>query len=251
VHLEGPYLNPKRLGAQPDCTAVATLDDVLAMHALAPIRLITLAPEVSVHLELVAALSARGFKVQIGHSDGSYEDAVAALEQGAAGFTHLFNAMTGLHHRAPGVAGAALAHAAHAEIIPDLLHVHPGAIRVALRAIPGLYCVTDSTSAAAMPDGDYTLGRHRVTKCQGGVRLADGTLAGSTLTMDQALRNLVDPLGLSLEQAAQRVATHAARYLGLADRGAIEPGAWADLVVLDDALQVQRVVIEGDDVLDA
>ena len=129
--------------------------------------------------------------VQIGHSAGSYEDGVAALAAGATGFTHLFNAMTGLHHREPGMAGAALAHAQRAEIIPDLLHVHPGAIRVALRAIPGLYCVTDSTAAAGMPDGDYRLGRHTVTKCLGGVRLADGTLAGSTLTMDQALRNLV------------------------------------------------------------
>ena len=92
--------------------------------------------------------------------------------------------------------GAALAHAQYAEIIPDLLHVHPGAIRVALRAIPCLYCVTDSTSATGMPDGEYRLGRQAVTKCLGGVRLADGTLAGSTLTMDQALRNLVDGLGL-------------------------------------------------------
>ncbi len=141
--------------------------------------------------------------------------------------------------------GAALAHAEHAELIPDLLHVHPGAIHAALRAIPGLYCVTDSTAAAGMPDGDYTLGRHQVTKCLGGVRLADGTLAGSTLTMDQALRNLTGPLGLSLQQAALRVSTLAARYLGLEDRGAIAPGAWADLVSCDAQLAVQGVMVEG------
>ena len=140
---------------------------------------------------------------------------MAALEAGASGFTHLFNAMTGLHHRAPGMAGAALAHAQRAEIIPDLLHVHPGAIRVALRCIPGLYCVTDSTAAAGMPDGDYRLGRHTVTKCLGGVRLADGTLAGSTLTMDQALRNLVG-LGLTLAEASRRTSTLAADHLGAA-----------------------------------
>ena len=136
-------------------------------------------------------LRAAGFQVQIGHTLGSYEDGVAALERGAGGFTHLFNAMTGMHHRAAGHRRRGAGACRYAEIIPDLLHVHPGAIRAALRAIPCLFCVTDSTAATGMPDGDYRLGRHRVTKCLGGVRLADGTLAGSTLTMDQALRNLV------------------------------------------------------------
>jgi N-acetylglucosamine-6-phosphate deacetylase len=153
--------------------------------------------------------------------------------------------MSGLHHREPGMAGAALAHARYAEIIPDLLHVHPGAIRVALRAIPCLYCVTDSTAATGMPDGPYRLGRHTVTKCLGGVRLADGTLAGSTLTMDQALRNLVG-LGLALDDASRRMSTHAADHLGLTDRGRLEPGAMADLVVLDRDLALQRVLVEGE-----
>ena len=244
VHLEGPYINPGRLGAQPDFATTATLAEVLALHALAPIRLITIAPELPGHLALIVALREHGFVVQIGHSAGSYEDGVAALHAGATGFTHLFNAMTGLHHREPGMAGAALAHADRAEIIPDLLHVHAGAIRVALRAIPGLYCVTDSTAATGMPDGDYALGRHTVTKCLGGVRLADGTLAGSTLTMDQALRNLV-AIGLPLSEASQRTATIAADHMGLADRGRLETGAWADMVVLDSALQLQAVWIEG------
>lgn len=247
VHLEGPYLNPGRLGAQPDFAATATLAEVLALHALAPLKLITLAPEVPGHLELIVALRAHGFVVQIGHTAGCYEDGVAALRAGATGFTHLFNAMTGLHHRDPGMAGAALAHAERAEIIPDLLHVHPGAIRVALRAIPGLYCVTDSTAAAGMPDGPYRLGRQTVTKCLGGVRLADGTLAGSTLTMDQALRNLVG-LGLSLAEASRRTATLAAQHLGVADRGLLATGAWADIVAMDADLQLRRVWVEGEEV---
>jgi N-acetylglucosamine-6-phosphate deacetylase len=184
-------------------------------------------------------------RVQIGHTAASYEQAVEAMQQGATGYTHLFNAMSVLHHRAPGAAGAALAHAQHAEIIPDLLHVHPGAIRAALRAIPGLFCVTDATSATGMPDGDYRLGRQTVSKCLGGVRLADGTLAGSTLTMDQALRNLVD-IGLTLADAAARVSTHAANYLRLPDRGRLQAGAVADIVLLDAAtLQLQQVWIEG------
>jgi N-acetylglucosamine-6-phosphate deacetylase len=247
VHLEGPYINPGKLGAQPDFATTATLDEVLALHALAPVKLITIAPEIPGHLALIVALRKRGFVVQIGHSGGTYEDGVAALEGGASGFTHLFNAMTGLHQRAPGMAGAALAHAERAEIIPDLLHVHAGAIRAALRCIPGLYCVTDSTAAAGMPDGEYRLGRHTVTKCLGGVRLADGTLAGSTLTMDQALRNLVG-LGLPLAEASRRTSTLAAEHLGLADRGRLAPGAWADVVLLDRDLQLTGVVVEGESI---
>ena len=122
-----------------------------------------------------------------------------------------------------------------------------GALKVALRAIPGLFCVTDSTAAAGMPDGEYRLGPHRVTKCLGGVRLADGTLAGSTLTMDQALRNLVG-LGLSVEDASRRVSTHAADFLGLGDRGRLLVGTRADLVVLDADLQLTQVFVHGESI---
>ncbi len=246
VHLEGPYISPDKLGAQPAYARPPSLAEILALHDIAPIRLVTVAPEVAGNLALIPALVGAGMRVQIGHTAASYEQALDALQQGASGFTHLFNAMSALHHRAPGVAGAALAHGRHAEIIPDLLHVHPGAIRAALRAIPGLFCVTDATAAAGMPDGDYRLGRQTVTKCLGGVRLADGTLAGSTLTMDQALRNLV-AIGLPLAEAAARCSTHAARYLGLADRGVLEAGAWADVVVMDAAtLKLRQVLVEGE-----
>lgn len=221
VHLEGPYINPGKLGAQPAAATVAVLDEVMEYLTLGPVRVVTLAPEIAGHMDIVRELATRGVRVQLGHSLGSYDDAVAALKQGATGFTHLFNAMSPMHHRDPGMVGAALAHAAYAEIIPDLLHVHPGAIRAALRAIPRLYVVTDSTSAAGMPDGEYHLGSQRVTKCLGGVRLADGTLAGSTLTMDQALRNLVS-IGLPIADVSARLSRHAADYLGLVDRGRIE-----------------------------
>ena len=245
VHLEGPYISETRLGAQPPFARPASLQEIEALNALAPIRLITLAPEVDGNLALISELVAQGYKVQLGHTSGSYECGVAALRQGATGFTHLFNAMSPLHHREPGMVGAALAHAQFAEIIPDLLHVHPGAIHAALRAIPGLYCVTDATAATGMPDGEYALGRHKVFKCMGGVRLANGTLAGSTLSMDQALRNLVDKLGLDLRDASRRVSTFAADHLGLQDRGRLQPGSWADLVVLDRDLNLIGVTVEG------
>jgi N-acetylglucosamine-6-phosphate deacetylase len=248
VHLEGPYINGEKLGAQPPFARAAQMEQVLALHALAPLRLLTIAPELPGHLELIVALRARGFVVQIGHSNASYEQAVAALQAGAQGFTHLFNAMSGLHHRAPGAVGAALAHAQWAELIPDLLHVHPGAIHAALRCIPHLFCVTDSTAAAGMPDGEYQLGRHRVHKCLGGVRLADGTLAGSTLTMDEALRRLTG-LGLSVAEASRRCSTIAADYLGETARGRLQPGAWADLVQLHPhSLELQRVWVQGQEI---
>jgi N-acetylglucosamine-6-phosphate deacetylase len=245
VHLEGPYINENKLGAQPAFSRRFDLAEVKRLHEVFPIKLITLAPEIDGGIEAVKILTAAGFTVQLGHSSGSYEAGADALAAGATGFTHLFNAMSGLHHRAPGIVGAALAHAKYAEIIPDMQHVHPGAIRIALRSIECLYCVTDSTAAAGMPDGDYQLGRHTVTKCLGGVRLPDGTLAGSTLTMDEALRNLVNVLQLPLANASRRVSTYAADFLKLDDRGRLQQGAWADIVTLSRDLKIETVRVEG------
>ncbi len=244
VHLEGPFLSPNKLGAQPPDTCALDTQLVQSWSDVAKIRLITLAPEAAGDLSLVRALVTAGFRVQLGHSNASYEQALATLQAGATGFTHLFNAMSPLHHREPGLVGAALAHATHAEIIADLTHVHPGAIQVALRCVPGLFCVSDATAATGMPDGAYQLGRQTVHKCLGAVRLADGTLAGSTLTLDQALRNLVQ-LGVPLGAAAQRCSTVPAGYLGLSDRGLIAPGLRADVVLLDADLRVQEVFIAG------
>jgi len=245
VHLEGPYISLERLGAQPPLVVEATLEQVRRLHAIAPVKVLTLAPEIGEHQALIPQLAALGIRVQLGHSAGSYEDGVAALQAGAAGFTHLFNGMTGVDHYHPGIATAALAHAQYAELIPDLQHVHPGAIRLALRAIPRLYCVTDATAATGMPDGEYALGSQRVHKCLGCVRLGSGSLAGSALTMDQALRNLVS-LGLDLADASNRVSRYPADYLGLSDRGRLHDGAWADLVVLDAGLRLRHVFVEGD-----
>jgi len=244
LHLEGPYLNPGRLGAQPDAAVKATRDEVLHFLGLAPIRVLTLAPEIHDRLDIISELASLGVRVQLGHSLATYEQACDALHHGATGFTHLYNAMTPLQHRAPGVVGAALAHADYAELIPDLLHVHPGAMRAAFRAIPHLYCVTDGTAACGMPDGDYKLGSQAVNKCLGAVRLADGTLAGSALTMDQALRNLVE-IGLPLADASRRLSQYPADYLGETSRGRLLKGAIADVIVLDEKLDVRDVFIGG------
>ncbi|MES3021712.1 MAG: amidohydrolase family protein [Pseudomonadota bacterium] len=245
VHLEGPFLSPRRLGAQPPEVIPADLDLVRSLHAIAPIRVLTMAPEMEGHLALVPRLAAMGIRVQIGHSAGSYADGVAALQAGASGFTHLFNGMTGMTHYQAGMAGAALAHAEYAEVIPDLHHVGDGALRAALRAIPRLYGVTDATAATGMPDGEYALGTQRVIKCGSCVRLASGSLAGSVLTMDQALRNFV-ALGLDLADASHRLSLYPADYLGESSRGRLAPGAWADIVVLDAALRPVAVYVEGE-----
>jgi N-acetylglucosamine-6-phosphate deacetylase len=244
VHLEGPFVNPEVLGAQPAFAVAPDLDLIEELAGLASLRVVTYAPEVDPAGRLIADLARRGVRAQIGHTACSYAQAQAALTAGASGFTHLFNAMSGLHHRAPGAAGAALAHAEWAELIPDLLHVEEGALLAALRSIPRLYCITDAVAAAGMPEGAYRLGNHRIFKDATSVRLADGTLAGSALTMDQALRNLL-ALGLSLEDAARRCSTLPADYLGLADRGRLLAGAAADLAVVDGGGALLEVYGEG------
>ncbi|MCB1496093.1 MAG: N-acetylglucosamine-6-phosphate deacetylase [Bauldia sp.] len=244
VHLEGPFISPDRLGAQPPFAITADLDLMARFCALAPIRVVTVAAEADPDGRLAAFLRARGIRAQLGHSSCDYETAAARFATDIDGTTHLFNAMTGLHHRAPGIVGAALAHLDHAELIPDLIHVHPGAIRAALRAIPSLYAITDASAAAGMPDGEYRLGQQVVRKCDNGVRLADGTLAGSCLTMAEAFRNLVS-LGLTIEDAARRTATIQADYLGLTDRGRIAEGLRADLVVLTADLALEAVYVGG------
>ena len=244
MHLEGPYISPEKLGAQPSHSRPFDPVELTYLHQLVTVKLVTLAPEVSDHVEAIKWLRAQGILVQIGHTNASYEQVKEAMNCGATGFAHLFNAMTGLHHRSPGAVGAAFAHAEYAEIIPDLEHVHPGAILAARRAIPKLYGVTDATAATGMPDGTYRLGTHSVYKCQCSVRLANGTLAGSALTMDQALRNLVG-LGLPLQEAVLRLSTFPADFLGNYAIGRLRIGACADVVVLDGQLNVKRVCIDG------
>lgn len=245
VHLEGPFISPDRLGAQPPNAIAADAELMRKLMAITPIRVVTLAAEADPDGTFIALMAELGVRPQLGHSSTDYDGAARAFACGCRSVTHLFNAMTGLHHRAPGIVGAALAHLDNAELIPDLLHVHPGAILAALRAIPGLYAVTDATAATAMPEGSYRLGSQTVFKCDNGVRLADGTLAGSSLTMQQAFRNFVS-IGLSIEEASRRTSTIAADYLGLADRGRLAPGAVADIAVLREVdLALSQVVISG------
>lgn len=245
VHLEGPFINPDALGAQPPFAIPPDPKLFSQWHAMAPIKVATIAPEVDEACLLLEVCQLTGTRLQIGHSCASYAQAMTALDLGYAGFTHLFNAMTGLHHRRPGIVGCALAHADHAEMILDLGHVEAPVVRAALRAIPNLYAITDAAAAAGMPDGKYHLGRQEVIKTGDKVLMPGGeTIAGSALSMDQAFRNLLS-LGLNMAEASRRCSTIQADYLGLSDRGRIEVGKRADLVVLDRELNVREVYIRG------
>lgn len=244
AHLEGPFISPNALGAQPPFAIAPDLPLLEELAGAAPILVATYAPEIDGDGALLAAFRRLGTKAQIGHTTCSCIEARSALAAGAAGFTHLYNAMSGLHHRGGGAVSAALAWGESAELILDLHHVDEGAALAALRSVPRLHCVTDAVAAAGMPDGEYRLGAHRITKRGETVRLADGSLAGSVLTMDRAMRNLLT-LGLPLAEAVRRCSTLPAEYLGLADRGRLVPGAAADILVLDGAGRLLGTLAEG------
>lgn len=231
VHLEGPFISPDQLGAQPPFARPADLAVMQRFCDIAPIRVVTLAPEADPDGAVAGWLRSRGIRVQIGHTLADFETAAFWLRERADGVTHLFNAMGGFHHRRSGCIGAALAHARHAELICDLLHADKGAALTALRAIPKLYAVTDATAASGMPDGTYQLGRQDVFKLGNTVRLQDGTLAGSCLTMDTAFKNLLD-LGLTTQEAVRRTSSIAAEYLGVRHANSVYVGFDGSLIAV-------------------
>lgn len=250
AHLEGPFLSPRRRGAQnvehmlaPD---PAILERLLAA-AGETLRMMTLAPELDGALALIARLREAGVIVAMGHSDAGYESAAAAIRAGAHHATHLFNAMPPLLHRAPGLVGAALEAGISCELINDGRHLHPSLIGLVARLIDCPVLVTDAIDATGVGDGTFVLGGQEVHVNDGEARLASTrSLAGSTLTMDQALRRAVKHSAITVEQASAAASANPARVLGLeASIGSIAPGRQADLVVLDDDLQVTAVMGAG------
>ncbi len=248
AHVEGPFLSPRRLGAH---RAEARLDPDLAVAErlldAGPVALMTIAPELPRAAELIAFLRARGVVVSCGHSDARAEDAHAAFDAGAATVTHLFNAMRPLGHRDPGIAGVALARPdVIVQVIVDGVHLAPEVVQLAWNAAAGRFAlVTDAMAAAGVGDGVWAIGGVEVDVRAGVVqRSGDGVLAGSVLTMLDAVRNL-HALGAPLAAALEAASATPARVLGLSHVGRIEPGAPADLVVLDDALEIDRVLVGG------
>ena len=263
AHLESNFINPEYRGAQPaDCLRQPAAaagegdfsgDDVLAAIGAArdDVGIVTLAPELPGGLDLVRSLVASGHRVSLGHSGASFDEAIAAIEAGASHATHLFNRMTPITHRQPGLAGAVLSREdVGAELVCDAFHVHPGMCRVAIAAkgTAGIMAITDGTGGSGLTPGSYArLGGRRIRVSDEAVVLDDGTLAGSSLTMDRAFRTIVNRFGRSVVDAAAMCATTPARQLNLTGLGVIAEGAVADLVVLDREYRVVRTFIAGEE----
>ena len=251
IHLEGPFLSAARKGAH-DPALIRTLTDGdvdLILGSGIETVLLTVAAE-NAAPRLIRRLAEGGVIVSLGHTDASYEMAMAAADAGARGITHLFNAMSPLQHRAPGVVGAALDHGGlWAGIIADGHHVHPAALDVALRAKRGpsrLFLVTDAMPPAGDPADVFFLNERRVERRQGMLTLEDGTLAGSDLTMDAALRYSIEHLGLGLPEALRMASLYPAQFLRLDQRiGRIALNYRADLVHLGDDLRTKAIWIAG------
>ena len=268
AHLESNFISPEYRGAQPiDCLRLPsevgrvpqsgpaegafTANDILQVirSARPDVGIVTLAPELPGGLELVRSLVAAGHRVSIGHTGADFDEAIAAIEAGASHATHLFNRMTPMTHREPGVAGALLARQdVAAELICDGYHVHPAMCRLAITAkgVDGVMAITDGTGGSGLPVGSTArLGGRRIRVTEHGAVLDDGTLAGSTLTMDRAFKAIVARFECSIVEAATLCSMTPARQLNLAGFGFIAEGGVADLVVLDRGFRVVRTFIDG------
>ena len=256
LHVEGPFLNHAKKGAHNP--KYLRTPDRIASETWSPatgIRLVTMAPELPGALELIASLASRGVLVSTGHSNATYEQAIAGFDAGARYGTHLFNAMSALGHRDPGLPGALLTDPRPTVgFIADGVHTHKAVIKLAWQMLGPrrMNLVTDAMAALGMPAGRHLLGDFEVVVDATSARLADGTLAGSILSLDQALRNLVEVTGCSLAEALPTLTTTPARAIGVDhERGKLAPGYVADMVLLTPDLHVSATIAEGEVVYSA
>ena len=252
LHVEGPYINPKRKGAQPAegirDPNFGEVDDLLAAGE-GRIRVVTLAPELPGGTELIRRLTGHGVIASMGHSDATYEQALEGIAAGATHATHLFNAMPPIHHRDPGLITACLNEPeVLAEVIPDGVHLDPRIVRLALRAKgpDRVALITDAFSATGLPEGAHTLGPHRVHVRGALCTLENGTIAGSILTMNYAVRNAVVYADVSLADAVRMASLVPARVAGCAERkGSLEAGKDADVTLLDEDFRCRATWVRG------
>lgn len=251
VHLEGPFISAERAGAQPIehiVEASYPLFREWQKKSGNQIRLVTLAPETRGALEFIKKLKEDKVIASIGHSDATFEEVQAAVRSGASHVTHLYNQMSPFHHRKPGVVGAALMEEGlMVELIADFIHSHPASVEMAFRqkGADRLMLITDAMRAKGLPPGVYDLGGQDVQVTKKDARLADGTLAGSILTMDTAIQNVQSITGCSVNELVAMTSANAANELGLAGKGKIRDGADADIAILDEDLNVQLTICRG------
>ncbi|MCC8437796.1 N-acetylglucosamine-6-phosphate deacetylase [Brevibacillus sp. M2.1A] len=255
IHLEGPWINPRYKGAQKEENiAIPKLDAVQKLYELSEglIKVVTIAPEQPEALEAIAWLKERDVIVSAGHTGATFAQATEAVDAGVRHFTHCFNAMTGLHHREPGVVGAAMYHEQlSTELIADGIHVHPAVMKILYRVKTAerLALVSDSMRAAAMGEGTYDLGGQEVHVQDNQAKLADGTLAGSILTLNRAVDNMVTLSGVSLPDAVDMASLTPASILGFGERkGRLAAGYDADITVLNTQFDVIMTFVAGKEV---
>lgn len=252
IHIEGPFISKKKPGAF-NPHSILESDIQLLKHFLdlgkGYVCLITLAPEIEGGLDLIKIAKSRGVICSAGHTAASYDQMLEAIKMGVTHVCHTFNAMPQLHHRHPGVLGAALVDdCLSSEMIADGNHLHPAVMKLLIRAkkLDGAVMISDSISAAGMPDGVIELEGQKVWINHHSARLEDGTLAGSVLSLDQGVRNLVNFRVATLQEALQTASTNPARTLGIAEhKGYIVKGMDADLIALDNQLEVQWTIVGG------
>lgn len=251
LHIEGPFICPEKKGAHNPTYIIAPNIDLYAgFSPQSGIRLVTLAPEIPGAAKVIEQLLSQGVCVSAGHSNATFEQAIIAFNQGVRYGTHLFNAMSDYHQHHPGLAGALLDDKRmRCGLIADGIHVHPALIRMIWKTIGAdrLTLVTDAIAALGCEPGEYQLSDLPVVVDKTSVRLKDGTLAGSILSSDQAVRNLLLFTGCSIGEAFQTITLNPARLLGMENKiGQIIPGAHADLVLLSDALEIALTIIYGE-----
>lgn len=252
LHMEGPYINPERRGAQNvEHIRPPSIEEVQeVLRACGDrLRMVTLAPEMSGAMALISFLKERGIIPSMGHTNATFREAMAGFQKGVRHAAHVFNAMRGFHHREPGALGAILIRDdVTVELIADWVHVHPVSIRLLLRlkGSDRVVLITDSIRAAGMPDGTYELGGLEVIVRDGICRLKTGSLAGSTLTLNKAVGNVTKRLGLPLSESVKMATVNPARLLEIDDRkGSLEPGKDADIVVADRDMNISMTIVQG------
>lgn len=252
VHAEGPFINPTKKGAQkeedirkPDASFVLENADI--------IRTITIAPEMDEGHECIRRIVRESdVKVTMGHTAAKYEQAISAINDGVTRATHLFNAMTALAHRDPGVVGAALSTDVYAELICDTFHIHPGVFQIVADIKKDkLVLITDSVRACGMPDGEYSLGGQPVFLKGIECRLADGTIAGSVLKLNVAVRNVLEHTTLSIPEAVAAASLNPARAIGETHKGALKTGFDSDIVIADEKMNIQKTIKRGEVIYEA
>ncbi len=245
IHLEGPFINPNKLGAQPNLTEKPSTDFIKKILEISDVKIITLAPEIDGMQEFINDLANLNIKVQFGHTLADFSCCDKIMKNYEVGFTHLYNAMSGNNHRSPGVLSAALSKGKYAEIICDKIHVSKEAIKIAKKCIPGLYAITDSINASGLNDGEYIFAKNNIRKENNSVKIkSDGTLAGSIVTMDQTFKNLIS-MDFSLEEAVALTSYNASKYLNLDNVGIIQKNFLSNFLILDKEFNLKEVYLRG------